>query len=377
MRPDTFKEFIKYIFDNLQEKEAKTKVNNFIGYLGLKYDRINHGFTCTEYETAINCWTTAMSDQKNVSIDHYKDTFLIKEQTINCIFSDHTSINRFVISEAILRLLQLIEACHGDDSVLYGYNTDGIYITNPKKTFKNKKNVKFNTSKIGKAYVTDSEVHYFKKHYRENMDMSDYEMVNGKGCIYNGQAGSGKTNKLCQIVKETDNPLVLSFTNKDVENVKSRLTKMVFTTVEVNKICHTFDSYFCEWNGRDIESLKNKTIFIEEFSMVPNKWMTLIYKAFTMYNIKVYLFGDHNQCSPVECGSQINHDYLSSSSICKMCPNVVTLEYIEKSCRYDKRTHDMLKTFLKHGKVSTYLQPIDTKLYKNMLPKFDKSKSQH
>ena len=43
-----------------------------------------------------------------------------------------------------------------------------------------------------------------------------------------------------------------------------------------------------------------------------------------------------------------------------------TLEYIEKSCRYDKQTHNILKTFLKHGKISSYFQPIDQKFYKNI-----------
>ena len=75
--------------------------------------------TCTDYETATACWTSA-----------------IREQKVNRIFSDHTSINRFDVSEAILKCLQLIETCHGKDSILYGYNTDGIYITNPKKDVK-------------------------------------------------------------------------------------------------------------------------------------------------------------------------------------------------------------------------------------------------
>lgn len=68
------------------------------------------------------------------------------------------------------------------------------------------------------------------------------------------------------MVQNAESPLVLSFTNKAVENVKKRLN-----IDDINKICHTFDSYFCEWNGRNINSLKDKTIFIEEFSMVPNK----------------------------------------------------------------------------------------------------------
>ena len=104
-----------------------------------------------------------------------------------------------------------------------------------------------------------------------------------------------------------------------------------------NDICFTFDSYFCEWKNRDIESLKDKTLYLEEFSMIPNKLITLIYKAYTMFNNKIYMFGDPNQCSPVEDGSQINYDQLKSPTIKEMCPKVETLQYIEDSCRYDKK----------------------------------------
>ena len=296
LKPDTFSEFFKYIFDTLPEKEAKKIANSFIGDLGRKYNKTNHGFTCTDYETATACWTAALSEGKNVTIDHHNGIYLIREQKVNRIFSDHTSINRFVVSEAILKCLQLIETCHGKDSILCGYNTDGIYITSPKKLFKNKRDVKFSTKKIGKAYVTDSNLSYFEKHYRENMDTSDYKVKSGKGCIFDGQAGSGKTHKLCKMVMEANNPIVFSFTNKAVENVKNRLTRMGFDKDKAKLICHTFDSYFCEFGGTNVEtnikSLKNKTIFIEEFSMTPNKWITLIYKTFPIHNNTVHMFGD-------------------------------------------------------------------------------------
>lgn len=77
----------------------------------------------------------------------------------------------------------------------------------------------------------------------ENMNMEDYKIAKGNGCIYKGQASSGKTTKLCEKVKEAKNPIVLSFTNKAVENVKDRLKNP-----NLKKIWHTFDSYFCEWN---------------------------------------------------------------------------------------------------------------------------------
>ena len=360
LKPDTFKGFIEHIFNTFSESEAKKLANSYIGELGRKYNKINHGFTCTEYETAMCCWTAAMSEKKNVTVDHHNGIYLIREQQVDRIFSDHTSINRFVVSEAILKCLQLIETCHGKDSILYGYNTDGIYITNSRVMFKNKKDVKFSTKKIGKAYVTDSKPTYFEKHSRENLDLSDYVIKNGKGIIYTRQAGSGKTTKLCEMVREAENPIVLSFTNKAIENVKSRLG------LEYTSECFTFDSYFCEWKGRDINSLEGKTIFIEEFSMVPNKWMTMIYKAYTMFGNKVYMFGDPNQFEPVEGGSQMNYNYLKSDTIRNMCGKVETLEYIEKTCRYDKQTHKLLDKILRHGKVSAYFQPIDKKLNRNI-----------
>ncbi|XP_068723522.1 uncharacterized protein [Montipora capricornis] len=219
LKPDTFSEYIKYVFDTLPENEAKRIANTFIGDLGRKYNRTSQGFACTDYDTAMCCWTSGLAEGKNVTIDHHNGIYLIKEQKKERIFSDHTSINRFVVSEAVLRCLQLIEASHGEDSVLYGYNTDGIYITNPKKMFKNKKDGKFTTNKIGRTYVTDTRLAYFEKHYRENVDMTD-ETENGKGCTVNSQAGSGKTSLLFEMVLKAKNPIVFSFTNKAVQDVK-------------------------------------------------------------------------------------------------------------------------------------------------------------
>ena len=43
---------------------------------------------------------------------------------------------------------------------------------------------------------------YISKNTRENMDMTDYKIETGRGCIYNGQAGSGKKTKLCEWYKK-------------------------------------------------------------------------------------------------------------------------------------------------------------------------------
>ncbi|XP_068689801.1 uncharacterized protein [Montipora foliosa] len=312
LKPDTFKPFIKHIFETFPESEAKRLANSFIGDLGRKYNKTNTGFTCTEYDTAMACWTQGIKDGRNIIIDSYNEIYLIKEQKCERLFTDNTSVNRFVVSQAILECLKLISKCYGPKSALYAYNTDGIFITNPRCILQNKKDVTFDIKNIGQAYITDTPCIYFERHYRENMDYDSYKAKIGEGSIHNGQAGSGKTTELCKMVMTTDKPLVLSFTNKAVQNVKERLRNMGYEAAD--NVCHTFDSYFCEWDKCSIETnlkdLKNKTVFIDEFSMVPNKWITMIYKAFTLYGTKVHMFGDPNQCSPVESGSQISYNFL-------------------------------------------------------------------
>lgn len=158
-------------------------------------------------------------------------------------------------------------------------------------------------------------------------------MVRDGGTFY-GCAGADKTLTLCEMARKANNPLILSFTNKAIENVKTRLKKMAEEDITFNKPelqCYTFDIYFCEYHGRDIPDLEGKTIFIEEYSMVPNKWMTKVYQAFTKYQNTIYLYGDSNQCDPVENGSQIHYNYMTSVTMREMCPNRQELQYKEDS----------------------------------------------
>ena len=86
LKPDTFSEFFRYIFDNFPESEAKTIAVSYIGELGRKYNRTNYGFTCTDYETAMCCWTSGLAEGKTVTIDHYNGMYHIREQQMNVFF---------------------------------------------------------------------------------------------------------------------------------------------------------------------------------------------------------------------------------------------------------------------------------------------------
>ena len=91
-------------------------------------------------------------------IDNYNDLYLIKEQNIERLFSKTCSTNRFVVSEAILYVFNLIESCYGANSHLLGVNTDGV----------------FSTKQIGKVLEEDKLITYFEKNYQGNLDMNDF-----------------------------------------------------------------------------------------------------------------------------------------------------------------------------------------------------------
>ena len=83
------------------------------------------------------------------------------------------------------------------------------------------------------------------------------------GCIYYGQPGCCKKAELIKLAAKAINPIILSFINKAIDNIKSRIGE------NLRDKCYTFDSYFCDYHGRDISNLEGKTIFIEEYSMTP------------------------------------------------------------------------------------------------------------
>ena len=67
--------------------------------------------------------------------------------------------------------------------------------------------------------------------------------------------------------------------------------------------------------------------------------------------MKVDLYGDSNQCDPVEGNSRLIYKYLKSPAILDMCSDITELKYIKESDRYDQKTYNMLSNFLKTGQI--------------------------
>ena len=65
----------------------------------------------------------------------------------------------------------------------------------------------------------------------------------GNGGIYYGGAGCGKTYRLCQKALAADDPIILSFTNNAIQNIKSVLCDE-YNNYELAKKRYTFDLFF-------------------------------------------------------------------------------------------------------------------------------------
>lgn len=55
--------------------------------------------------------------------------------------------------------------------------------------------------------------------------------------------------------------------------------------------------------------------------MTPNRYITLLYQAFTKYDTTIIMSGDTNQCEPINNTKSIRHNYFDDSiSVSEMCP---------------------------------------------------------
>ena len=99
--------------------------------------------------------------------------------------------------------------------------------------------------------------------------------------------------------------------------------------------------------------------------MTRNRFMMLLYQAYTKYDITIIMSGDINQCEPINDDKTYKYNYFTVQRVKEMCRQKIELTYIEESACYDNKTRIMLDNFLKYKKVSLGYQPIG-KYYKNI-----------
>lgn len=99
--------------------------------------------------------------------------------------------------------------------------------------------------------------------------------------------------------------------------------------------------------------------------MTPNRFIAMLYNAFTKYDITVIMSEDFQQCEPINNIKSRRHNYFESQSVYEMCPNRVEMKCVEGSARYDIETRNMLGNFLRYENLKHKFQPIG-QYYKNI-----------
>ena len=120
----------------------------------------------------------------------------------------------------------------------------------------------------------------------------------------------------------------------------------------INYVIHLNSTFLI---ARGINNLKDKIVFVDEYSMTPNGYTTLLYQAFTKHDITIIMSGHVNQCEPINRVKSIRHSYFKSNSVSEMCPDHIKMEYIKGSARYDNETRIMLNNFPKYKKSKTQI----------------------
>ena len=68
LKAGAFKEFMTYLFNTYPETTAKKMANQFIGFLGTKYDKTNYGYMTSEINDCLASWAEGVEQNVKVNI---------------------------------------------------------------------------------------------------------------------------------------------------------------------------------------------------------------------------------------------------------------------------------------------------------------------
>jgi len=388
IKADTFKLFVEHIYKTYDEATSKKIINYFIGDFGTKFNKEDIGCITSSWEIACSLLLQYQENNK-INIDSVKDMHFVRVQTKQPKYNTGLPIHRHIIAGGIINLVNLYNEIKTNERPhkCIAFNTDSIMIKYDKSESKllkgedygfcedifeselNKSSPLDNIGKIRdepykiKSYhifeMEDRELEVFEPvswniEVEENFDDFVKQIDNLNSGLITGMPGCGKTEIINNIQKHDD--LILSFTNCAVENARERcgIFKENF---------YTFDSFFTEHltYSQKLDRISNyKRIIVDEYSMVPVKFMSLLNTIKRTQNKKLLFFGDNNQCLSIET-TGIIYDYSKTSTFTNMCDsNMFVCSYKEKFSRYDLRLKNVLDTFIKDENAAIRL-PISLK----------------
>ena len=351
MDKNILQELTKFIFETFNNDDAKFLSNIGTGMFGRIYNKSLNGFFTTDCDTA-HC---NMGDGfKPVSInDKY---YFSRKMTRTLMRENHLPVYYSIIQSSIWRLYEIMNEYCNVNSKIHGIRVDCFYgtgfnklpdisnLTNYEKLGYPQLN-KYNPH-VGIEYEKEKYPLFVKNKFTTTTNTNLLEM---KGCLIKGMAGAGKTHLLIETLKElkSEEYLVLTPTNKS----KDRLIKdgVKCETIDSSLITN-IDGVRCE--KYKYNEFKYNYLFVDEIYSCSSFHINLIYNIYLKNpELKIYLFGGKEQTLCIENSESDNktfntksvgviYDYDESQALIDMCKNVLHLQYVEKTGRYDRRLYD-------------------------------------
>ncbi len=392
LKANHFNKFVEYCFhmdifsDSIQfqkgkrenmktvnEYISKSLVNYMTGYLNKKYSISEKGCITDSYKMACGTFMEENKKGNDCFINKIKDLYIIRSTTKRKILETSSPIWRHIICGGIMNLDKMHSKLTDENSIVISYKVDAIMIKNPKADYKQeivkKKDKKIGDivreswSVSGKLIDIDSRPTYIhkekiwiEKSYNHSEEAFN-ELKEGSYIIY-GISGSGKSTILSKLIQSQPErkAKVLCFTNKAVTVLKKKGIKDV----------STFDSIFYNKDTKKRDYLlgcrflsKYDDIYGDEYGMNSWRYMDFLYML-KKAGKNIRLFGDENQCSPIEeyspprtkTNTSKLYDYKNSLFVKNLCDcRCYCVDYLPQYGRYDDKLHKVVKYLLKHEKL--------------------------
>ena len=204
------------------------------------------------------------------------------------VYSGKVPIHRQIIATSYVMLDKMVHMVCGPETIPIAFNTD---------SFKARKMLPYDFAEKPTFGDIRKEAHVnVRERYKERKPKELVLDKEQKGALFTGPAGSGKTEMLKTIYNESKGKkIVLTPTNIAAINLKSR-------GVEASTIDKFFESVADVEKKIDTKKLNGyDAVFIDEYSQVAYKWWHTFMRAkMNNPNVRFYIFGDANQCFPVE-----------------------------------------------------------------------------
>lgn len=350
-----FKSFVEYIYSKFDHKIAKKILNPFTGLFNTLYHKEFKACVC-EYDSAMALINECPESTKLCPVG---DMFFVSRESRTRKINDKQSYYIHIISGGILKMINTIESMIDENSLVLALKTDCVSVYKPKpsayKIFTSDTNTIADLGTIRREEqppVCYRSMYEVLEEANDNIEetMKSYKPIQGKGIMFMGMAGCGKTQKAKALYDsfEEDNKKVqaMAKTNAVVAMLKDRGINNVST---LDSIIHrecTFDQNVKRVSKYDV-------ILNDEFTMTNLNLMKVLYFAqLANPELRIYFFGDPNQISGVEDSFSKHVDYTTNPVIKEMISEYITLPYIEATARYDTITKNILTSFLKTGKLT-------------------------